>query len=50
MAKDDIQEADAGPSTDGFATGMVIFTTIALAAAWFIIHNADNATYHPTGG
>ena len=49
MAKDDIQEADAGPSTDGFATGMVIFTTIALAAAWFIIHNAEAATY-PKGG
>ena len=41
MAKDDIVDAEEGaPSTDTFATGIVIFTTIALVVGFLIIQMA----------
>ena len=46
MAKDDIVDVDGGaPATDNFVTGLVIFTTIALIAAWVIINMAHGKTY-----
>lgn len=46
MAKDDIVDVDeGGPTTDTFLTGLVVFTTIALLAGFFIIKYAHGTTY-----
>ncbi|MCK6481492.1 MAG: hypothetical protein HUU06_07670 [Planctomycetaceae bacterium] len=46
MAKDEIVDADGGPPpADAFLTGLVIFTTIALLAGFFIIKYAHGHVY-----
>lgn len=46
MAKDDIVDAEGGqPSSDTFVTGLVIFTTLALVAAFLVIKYAHGTNY-----
>ncbi len=45
MAKDDIVEAEQQPAADSFMTGMSIFTTVALFAAFLLIKYAWGANY-----
>jgi len=46
MAKDEIVDAEpAGDGTDSFLTGLVVFTTVALIAAFFIIEIAWKNNY-----
>ena len=47
MAKDEIVDAEwtGAPSSDSFMTGVVVFTTIALIAAFFVIEIAWKNNY-----
>ena len=46
MAKDEIVDAEAaGNSSDSFLTGLVVFTTVALVAAFILIEIAWKNNY-----
>ena len=47
MAKDDIQDAEGegGPKSDTFMTGLVLFTSVALIAAFVVIEMAYGKNY-----
>lgn len=45
MAKDDIVDAETKPASDGFMNWLVIFTTLALVAGWFLINSAKDKSF-----